>query len=182
MIDMSLSLPDLYLFGALGHDKPIPLKPFVSHFLPANIVPDMFELSKLELGLGLKDPHKYTFDIILANLWSVPIGKTTLEMTRLSVYMEGVGAQSPALSIQGVIKFAETQVYLSAETKAGTTNWLFKGGTQGENNYGNPPPPNTTGVKILALLLPIIALIGIAAAIALPAYQQYVNQAQMQQQ
>jgi uncharacterized membrane protein YhaH (DUF805 family) len=60
--------------------------------------------------------------------------------------------------------------------------WLFKPGTKGSNTYGNPPPPNTTGVKILGLMFPIIALIGIAAAIALPAYQQYVNRAQMQQQ
>lgn len=59
--------------------------------------------------------------------------------------------------------------------------WLFKRGTQGANSYGNPPPPNTTGVKILACLLPIIALIGIAAAIAIPAYQDYVTRAQQQQ-
>jgi uncharacterized membrane protein YhaH (DUF805 family) len=48
--------------------------------------------------------------------------------------------------------------------------WLFKPGSEGANEYGNPPPPNTTGVKILALLFPIIALIGIAAAIAIPAF------------
>ena len=48
--------------------------------------------------------------------------------------------------------------------------WLFKPGTEGTNEYGHRPPPNTTGVKILALLLPIIALIGIAAAIAIPAF------------
>lgn len=48
--------------------------------------------------------------------------------------------------------------------------WLFKSGTEGTNDYGHRPPPNTTGVKILALLFPIIALIGIAAAIAIPAF------------
>lgn len=52
--------------------------------------------------------------------------------------------------------------------------WLFKAGTPGENRFGAPPPPNTTKVKILALLMPIIAIIGIVAAIALPAYQGYV--------
>ena len=55
--------------------------------------------------------------------------------------------------------------------------WLLKAGTQGPNTYGPPPPPNTTAVKILGLLLPIICLIGLVAAIALPAYQQYVMRA-----
>ncbi len=52
--------------------------------------------------------------------------------------------------------------------------WMFKAGTPGENRFGAPPPPNTTKVKILALLMPAIAIIGIVAAIALPAYQGYV--------
>ena len=53
--------------------------------------------------------------------------------------------------------------------------WVFKGGTDGTNNYGAPPPPNTTGVKLLAFIFPLIAIIGILAAIALPSYQQYVQ-------
>lgn len=57
--------------------------------------------------------------------------------------------------------------------------WLFKGGSEGANDYGNPPPPNSTGVKILALLFPIIALIGIAAAILIPAFSAYAQRAQM---
>jgi uncharacterized membrane protein YhaH (DUF805 family) len=60
--------------------------------------------------------------------------------------------------------------------------WVFKSGSAGANDYGNPPPPNTTGVKILGLLFPIIAVIGILAAIALPAYQDYLERAQMQMQ
>ena len=60
--------------------------------------------------------------------------------------------------------------------------WVFKGGTQGENRFGAPPPPNTTGVKILALLLPVgIAVIGILAAIAIPQYQNYVQRAKAKQ-
>jgi uncharacterized membrane protein YhaH (DUF805 family) len=55
--------------------------------------------------------------------------------------------------------------------------WIFKPGTQGSNDYGSPPPPNTTGVKILGLLLPIIAIIGIVAAIAIPAYADYQQRA-----
>jgi uncharacterized membrane protein YhaH (DUF805 family) len=55
--------------------------------------------------------------------------------------------------------------------------WLFKPGTPGSNEYGAPPPPNTTGVKILGLAMPIV-LIAVIAAIAIPAYQQYVQRAQ----
>jgi len=55
--------------------------------------------------------------------------------------------------------------------------WIFKGGSPGANRFGAPPPPNTTGVKILAWLLIIIPVIGILAAVAIPAYQQYTVRA-----
>jgi uncharacterized membrane protein YhaH (DUF805 family) len=51
--------------------------------------------------------------------------------------------------------------------------WLFKSGTAGANRWGAPPPPNGIGVKIIGLFFPVLALIGILAAVALPAYQQY---------
>jgi uncharacterized membrane protein YhaH (DUF805 family) len=54
--------------------------------------------------------------------------------------------------------------------------WLVPG-TRGENNYGKPPPPNTTGAVILACILPVIMIVGIVAAIAIPAYQDYVQRA-----
>lgn len=50
-------------------------------------------------------------------------------------------------------------------------------GTPGENDYGKPPPPNTSGVVVLACLLPLIVIVGIVAAIAIPAYQQYAERA-----
>lgn len=59
--------------------------------------------------------------------------------------------------------------------------WIFKGGSQGRNRFGAPPPPNGLGVKVLALLFPAIALVGIIAAISIPAYQGYAKKAQMQQ-
>ena len=55
--------------------------------------------------------------------------------------------------------------------------WVFKPGSAGTNNYGPPPPPNTTGVKVLGLLLPIVFVIGMLAAIAIPAYADYQKRA-----
>jgi uncharacterized membrane protein YhaH (DUF805 family) len=56
--------------------------------------------------------------------------------------------------------------------------WIFNGGTKGANRFGAPPPPNTWGVRILGLVMPVIAIIGILAAIALPAYSDYTKRAQ----
>jgi len=59
--------------------------------------------------------------------------------------------------------------------------WLFKAGTPGTNEYGAPPPPNTRSVKILAWVFPAFFVIGMLAAIALPAYQSYVMRAKAAQ-
>jgi uncharacterized membrane protein YhaH (DUF805 family)/Tfp pilus assembly protein PilE len=57
--------------------------------------------------------------------------------------------------------------------------WLVPG-TPGENNYGKPPPPNTTGAIVLACMLPVVIFVGgILAAIAIPAYQDYTFRAQI---
>ena len=58
----------------------------------------------------------------------------------------------------------------------------FIPGTSGSNRFGAPPPPNSTGVILLALILPIIFVIGIVAAIAIPAYQDYATRARASQQ
>jgi len=50
---------------------------------------------------------------------------------------------------------------------------LIMPGAQGPNRFGKPPPPNTTGVILLASILPLIFVIGIVAALAIPAYQQF---------
>lgn len=45
---------------------------------------------------------------------------------------------------------------------------IFFSGTDGDNNYGPQAVPNTLGVKILGLLFPILMLVGIVAAVAIP--------------
>jgi len=60
--------------------------------------------------------------------------------------------------------------------------FLFAPGTHGANRYGAPPPPNGVGVILLAFIMPVIGFIGILAAIAIPAYNGYINAAKEAQQ
>ena len=48
---------------------------------------------------------------------------------------------------------------------------IFFSGTEGDNNYGPQADANTLGVKILGLLFPVLMLLGIVAAILIPAMQ-----------
>ena len=54
--------------------------------------------------------------------------------------------------------------------------WLIPG-TDGENRFGPETPPNGAGAVALALILPALFVVGIVAAVALPAYQQYLQRA-----
>ncbi|MBL8471060.1 MAG: DUF805 domain-containing protein [Rhodocyclaceae bacterium] len=53
---------------------------------------------------------------------------------------------------------------------------IFYPGTDGPNRFGNKTPPNGKVGMIVGLLL-VIAVIGILAAVAIPAYQDYVMRA-----
>lgn len=55
--------------------------------------------------------------------------------------------------------------------------FLFIPGTDGPNRFGPPTPPNGVGVLIAAWALPVIMIVGIVAAVALPAYQDYQKRA-----
>jgi len=55
--------------------------------------------------------------------------------------------------------------------------WIIPG-TKGPNRYGSPTEPNSTLAVIGALVLPFVFVAGILAAVAIPAYQDYVKRAQ----
>ncbi len=55
--------------------------------------------------------------------------------------------------------------------------WIIPS-SRGPNRYGAPTGPNSTLAVIGALVLPFIFVGGILAAIAVPAYQDYVKRAQ----
>jgi uncharacterized membrane protein YhaH (DUF805 family) len=55
-------------------------------------------------------------------------------------------------------------------------------GTQRANRFGAPPPPNTWGVRLLAVVLPVVCVVGILAAIAIPQYAIYTAKARAAQQ
>lgn len=54
-------------------------------------------------------------------------------------------------------------------------------GDEGANDFGPPPSPNSGGVVAAAVAMPVllIVLIGLIAAVAIPAYQQYVERARV---
>lgn len=92
------------------------------------------------------------------------------------------GALSILLSIQRLHDFGASG-WWSALVVAPFANLvlylvlLIMPGTQGANRFGHPPPPNTLGVLLLALVLPTLFILGILAAIAIPAYQDYARRA-----
>lgn len=58
---------------------------------------------------------------------------------------------------------------------------IFAPGTRGPNNYGLAPPPNRTWHWIVGLIAPAlmtVVVVGMMAAIAIPAYSDYVDRAE----
>jgi uncharacterized membrane protein YhaH (DUF805 family) len=53
----------------------------------------------------------------------------------------------------------------------------FVPGTDGPNRFGAKTQPNSTGVTVALWIVPVVFVLGIAAAVALPAYQDYVKRA-----
>jgi uncharacterized membrane protein YhaH (DUF805 family) len=56
----------------------------------------------------------------------------------------------------------------------------FVPGTDGPNRFGHKTPPNSWGTVAAACIIPTIFVIGIVAAVAIPAYQDYAKRAATQ--
>lgn len=54
---------------------------------------------------------------------------------------------------------------------------VFAPGSKGPNRYGPEPVKNSVGIMVAGLVLPVVMTIGILAAVAIPAYQGYVERA-----
>jgi uncharacterized membrane protein YhaH (DUF805 family) len=53
----------------------------------------------------------------------------------------------------------------------------FIPGTDGANRFGAKTQPNSTRVSVALWIVPVVFVLGVAAAVALPAYQDYVKRA-----
>lgn len=59
---------------------------------------------------------------------------------------------------------------------------IFAPGNAEPNKYGPPPKPENSVMAVIVITLGLVALIGIIAAVTIPAYQDYVNRAKQVQQ
>ena len=59
--------------------------------------------------------------------------------------------------------------------------WFVLRGTPSVNRFGAPPPANTLGVKVLGWMLPVFFVVGILAAVSIPAYKDYTDRARAAQ-
>ena len=127
------------------------------------------------------------------------VGLSLLIFMLLAAVIGITGATDPNVAaVVGIVAYAAVIVlqFMLTIQRAhdfNTTGWLslimliplaglifwFVPGTRGENDYGKQPPPNTTGVIMLACIVPLLAVVGILAAIAIPAYQDYSIRAQV---
>ncbi|HUQ26438.1 MAG TPA: DUF805 domain-containing protein [Burkholderiales bacterium] len=115
---------------------------------------------------------------ILGALLSLVLGNAGMIVAWIGIMVVGF-----MLTIQRCHDF-NTTGWLSLLVLVPLVNLIFWfiPGTDGENNYGAKTPPNGTGVIIAALIIPIVFVVGVLAAIALPAYQQYQARAKAMQQ
>lgn len=122
---------------------------------------------------------------ILASLLSALVTSLGGESVGIMVYLGGMAAAiwlHALLSVQRAHDF-NTTGWLAILAFIPLLNFIFwfVPGTNGDNRFGRKTPPNTRKVILGALIIPIIMVLGIAAAIAIPVYQNYVEQARSSQ-
>jgi uncharacterized membrane protein YhaH (DUF805 family) len=109
----------------------------------------------------------------------------------------GAGAASPDLAVWLIVALWVGMIVVSLMLTIqrchdfNTSGWVsllaliplvafifwFIPGTDGENRFGLKTPPNSIGMVLLASVVPVVFVVGILAAIAIPAYQDYTVRA-----
>lgn len=107
-----------------------------------------------------------------------------------------IGGAAAALPIAAWVLILLISIILTIQRchDFNTTGWLailglvplvnlifwFIPGTDGPNRFGSPTPPNSVLTVVVACIVPVLFAVGILAAIAIPAYQDYVKRAATQ--
>jgi uncharacterized membrane protein YhaH (DUF805 family) len=129
--------------------------------------------------------------------WSMLIVGALAALTGIVAALPGGKAMAGGVLVAGYIFLFVVQFVLTIQRchDFDTTGWLsllalvpfgafvfwFVPGTDGHNRFGPKTMPNSTRAVLLALVVPLVAVVGILAAIALPAYQTYAQKAKTQQ-
>ena len=155
----------------------------------ATYMPKMLELRG---RIGRVRYLAYTFGLSLLLGLAVVVVMGMLAMISLELMMLGFILYVPLLGATLVVAARRLHDlghsgWLSLLTLVPVLNfffglWLiFGAGNAGPNQYGLPPAKNTTALVWLACILPIVFIVGILAAVAIPAYQAYVTKAKAAQ-
>ncbi len=121
----------------------------------------------------------------------------TLGISLVGAFLAGlmmmIPAVGPFLAVIAYIAIFVVSIFLTIQRSHdfNRTGWMslvmliplvslifyFIPGTKGSNKYGLQPPPNSKAITVAAFLLLAFFVIGILAAIALPAFQDYATRA-----
>jgi uncharacterized membrane protein YhaH (DUF805 family) len=124
------------------------------------------------------------------------LGLSVLIMFAASVLARALGEAGPLVGIAGAVLTLVITMMLTVQRSHdfNVSGWLailaliplvnlifwFIPGSDGANRFGAPTPPNSVLVLIGAWIVPFFFILGIVAAIAIPAYQDYAKRAAQQ--
>jgi uncharacterized membrane protein YhaH (DUF805 family) len=116
----------------------------------------------------------------------VSVGAAALQAAGVSFLSLALGAAYLVMLVMLTIQRChdcDTTGWLSILIIIPVINFIFWfiPGTNGVNRWGNKTPPNSMLSTILATTLPLIVIVGITAAIAIPSYQKYVERSKAAQ-
>jgi uncharacterized membrane protein YhaH (DUF805 family)/Tfp pilus assembly major pilin PilA len=145
--------------------------------VPVLIVAGMLWAFKMPLLAGLLLIAAYLFMIIMGFVFGVR-RLHDLGWSGWWILISGVSLVCSLLNLAGVLS-GPLVALVGLAIFIFYLVLLFAPGTQGENRFGSPPPPNSAWVIAGAWSFIIVPFFGgILAAIAIPAYQDYMARSQ----